>query len=68
MSTIAAELEHLRLTFRARRLTQVVDALHDRRSEQASGAVPPALDLAIRDFSDELAEVQARLRDEEPPT
>lgn len=66
MSTLAADLAHLRLTLRARRLEQVVAALHERRSDRAaSGAVPPPLDLAIADFTNELATVRMRLDDDE---
>lgn len=63
MTTIATDLEHLRLTLRARRLEQVVAALRERRRYQAStGAVLAPLERSIADFCDELRAVETRLR------
>jgi hypothetical protein len=60
-STIGQQLEHQRLVTKTRRLEGVVAALQTRRRERASsGAVPPALDQALDDFTRQLTVLRAR--------
>ncbi len=68
--TIGAELEHQRLTHRARRLELALTALHDQRDQcEMRGPVPAAMDRAIADFSQQLRDLRARSRAiaREPP-
>lgn len=62
MSSLGVDLEFQRLAHRAYRIEQVLAALHQRRSEHALEAVPPALDRAIHDFPGQLIQIRAYLR------
>jgi len=63
VTTIAADLEHVRQTRRADRIERVLVALRERRRERTPGvAVPRALNHSISEFTRELTEVQERLR------
>jgi hypothetical protein len=63
VQSVRHELEQARLEHRARRLRLVVSALRERSAAAAQhGSVPPALQRALSDFSNELSDVRARLR------
>jgi hypothetical protein len=57
--TLGGELERVRLDHRTRRIERVLVSLRERRTERArAGAIPPALNQAIDDFTRELGAVQ----------
>jgi hypothetical protein len=63
MPTLAADLDRQRTAHRARRMEQVLVALQVRRDERClRGEVPPALDHAIRDFTEQLRRLEAAPR------
>lgn len=58
--TLGGALQRRRREVRAYRVEQVVAALEERvHIREATGFVPPALRLAIRDFQAELAELRS---------
>jgi hypothetical protein len=60
--TLGRELERARLAHRTHRIERVLVSLRERRTERArAGAVPPALNQAIDDFTRELAQLRAGL-------
>lgn len=65
MTTLAADREHLRMAHRARRIEQVIVALRELRGERAAGAVPPALDHAITEFSRQLTAAASACADDD---
>jgi hypothetical protein len=66
--TLGGELERVRLAHRTRRIERVLVSLRERRTERArAGAVPPALNQAIEDFTGELAQLRGRQAAMPPP-
>ena len=63
-TTLAADLEHQRLTFRARRLERVVATLHARGADRADvGVIPLPLAMATAHFTRVLTSVRTCLED-----
>ncbi|WP_205697071.1 hypothetical protein [Conexibacter sp. SYSU D00693] len=62
--TLADDLERRRLAHRAARLELVVRRLRDRATwRHPGGEVPAGLREAVRDFQDQLADVERRRRE-----